>query len=99
MSEKIKITFEAEREMVISKRNLFEQSPCATCNAMVGVVKLQTKMLYPEQVEIFGELLAAGVFHAVESEQEGLILICLNSLLEAIGKQDSKALSKAGINI
>jgi hypothetical protein len=98
MSEKIKITFEAEREIVISKRNLFEQSRCAACNAQVGVVKLETRMLFPEQVKIFGDLLTAGVFHAVEAEREGLILICLNSLLEAIGKRDSKSLAKAGIN-
>lgn len=98
MSEKIKITFEAEREIVISKRNLFEQSRCAKCAGNVGVIKLQTKMLFPEQVKTFEDLIAAGVFHTVETEAEGLILICLNSLLEAIGKKDSKQLAKAGFN-
>jgi hypothetical protein len=34
----------------------------------------------------------------VEAERDGLILICLNSLLEAIGKRDSKSLAKAGFN-
>jgi hypothetical protein len=98
MSEKIKITFEAEREIVVSKRNLFEQSWCARCAARVGVVKLQTKMLFPEQVRIFECLFAQDVFHRVAAVEEGLILICLNSLLAAFEKRDPKQLAKAGFN-
>jgi hypothetical protein len=96
VSEKIKITLEQERKIVISQRHLFAHSWCEKCRDKVAILKLQPGTLSAAQTETLAGLLTVNRLHLIE-EQHDLISLCLNSLLDSLTEDSSaKTFSQPG---
>ena len=86
MSEKIKITLEQERKIVISQRHLFAQNWCEKCKDKVAILKFQPATLSSNQTQSLENLITAGRLHLLEKDND-LVSICLNSLLDSLSKE------------